>query len=143
MCCQVVLAWKSDTNLMRESISIGFIFASSWKRFLEIPQDFKTKFTLLLVTFVLVKLIETAGSQLLSVLKDLKVLKIFWLSRIDGSSVDISLAITQSCPAFHSLPEDKSRDEMECRESQPTVTHLCCQAFQIKLLQQNNEQLRQ
>jgi len=53
---------------------------------------------------VLVELIEAAHPQLLSVLENLEIVKILRLSRVDGSSVDVSLAKAESSPTFHLLP---------------------------------------
>ena len=72
---------------------------------MEIPENFKAEFTVLLNTLIFVKLIQAAHPQFLSVLQNSKVFKIFRLSWIDGTSVDISLAEAQGSPALHPFPK--------------------------------------
>ena len=78
---------------------------------MEIPQNFKAEFTVLLNALIFVKLIQPAHPQLLSVLQNSKILKILRLSRIDGTSGNISLAEAQGSPTLHPFPKMIHRKE--------------------------------
>jgi len=106
----LILAWEPHSQLMRESIIFNWL--CSWQRILKVSENFKAEFTVLLVTFVLIELVETAGPQLLSVLQHSEVLEVFGLSWVDWTSVHISLAVTQRCPAFHPLPDTISMNSI-------------------------------
>lgn len=87
---------------MRKGISGNVLRARQW--LLEIPENFKAEFTVLLNTLIFVKLIQATHPQFLSVLQNSKIFKIFRLSWIDGTSVNISLAEAQGSPTLHPFP---------------------------------------
>ena len=86
-----------QSELMGEQF---WVFFGDGGRLNYICENLKTKFTF----FFLALVVDTA-SKFLSILKDFKVLKISWLSGVDGSSLNISLAVAQGGPTLHSLPE--------------------------------------
>merc|ERR1711963_289692 len=86
---------------MRKRVSTVCGSTNSRQGFLKVSQNFETGFALLLKTLILIEFIQITSSQFLTIFKKSEVFKIFWLSRIDGSSIIISLTIAQSRPTLH------------------------------------------